>query len=379
MNKRWLGLSLQQKKAILFFFYVGITFLYFFLMAYSLSHPLQQAVNTITENSIIVITIYLFLFYAGYILFTLVPKYYEEYILCGESERRSQGVFAWLEHIVKQELVVFFPFLFIVQVVYFFLDDNADWWWLPAGILSIAVMSFCSGFIAKYVVPLLFPSRLSVAPDIKERLIKLAAGSNMKISGVGVMPQMRAMPDAAVIGIGPERKIILSETLLTYSAEEIEVAVAQEIARHYYGHLWKTILVQSAGLLAGFFLIGRIFEPVTRMFGFEFIFYIETLPVLLGLCLIAFILVAVFIGMMRRDMEKKEDEFVLRITELPEAFVSLLIRLEHYNYALESMATFFTGLDRLFSVSIRQRINVALDYAQSLRFSKLQRGDKKRI
>ena len=45
--------------------------------------------------------------------------------------------------------------------------------------------------------------------------------------------------NAALVGIGRTRRILLSDTLLeTHSDDEIEVILAHELAHHVHGDLW---------------------------------------------------------------------------------------------------------------------------------------------
>ncbi len=80
------------------------------------------------------------------------------------------------------------------------------------------------------------------------RLHALVGKAGLRMAGVHAWRDNRASePNAALIGAGPARRLLLSESLLeTFAAEDIDVVVAHELGHHACGHLWLRLRMMWA-------------------------------------------------------------------------------------------------------------------------------------
>src|SRR5438445_8732254 len=62
--------------------------------------------------------------------------------------------------------------------------------------------------------------------------------------------------NAALMGLGNTRRIVLGDTMLDrYTPDEIEVVLAHELGHHVYHDIWKMIVSQSVLTLGGLYLV----------------------------------------------------------------------------------------------------------------------------
>lgn len=345
-----------NKKSIFFILNAFSVIFFLFIMAFSFSRPLRNIVNLFTGSSIIAITLYFFLFYVLYFICVFPLKYYQ-----GQGYIKANNFIDWFKMIIKKEASVFFILFFIIQVIYFFLESDVASWWLPVSFLCI-IARYCAELGPKYLVPLFLPAVALDASEFKQRLIELVGRANIKVVNVFFLAQAKA--EAVIFGGNPTRKLILSEKIRDYAPEEIEIIVAREAAEHYYGHFRSKLIIEAVVIFFSLFLVNAAFRPAASYFGFEFLFDIETLPVLAGLFFIIFLLMFFIQNRYFRLMNEQTDIYVLRMTQSPDAFISLLIR-QQQNRDNQDIDYFFNQILNG-NISDARRMVLAQDYAQEL-------------
>src|SRR5438046_5149502 len=121
----------------------------------------------------------------------------------------------------------------VVGDVLLWLLAASPWWWAAAWLLGIAVSALL-GFLAPVVlVPLFYRFRPLSDPVLRTRFEALAPTAHVPIVGVF---ELRASAktrrsNAAVMGFGRTRRVVVTDTLLqAFTPEEIETVLAHELA-----------------------------------------------------------------------------------------------------------------------------------------------------
>ena len=128
-------------------------------------------------------------------------------------------------------------------------------WWMMAGVV------FAGGTIAvTHLVPMLVLSRIChvgplVRPGLRIRLENLPR--RVWAPAMGILEwrlgRDTPRPNAALVGIGPTRGVLLTDALLTdYSDDEIEVVLAHELGHHAHRDIWKTIVYEAVAATLAF-------------------------------------------------------------------------------------------------------------------------------
>jgi len=127
---------------------------------------------------------------------------------------------------------------------------------------------------------------------------------------------------------------VLGDTLVDkFSANEIETVLAHELGHHVHKDLPLGILVQSALTLIGFWLADLVMRWGIAASGYSGLTDPAALPLLM-IALSVFGLVTMPLGnLWSRWREVMADEYALKTTGQPQAFISAMTRLANQNLA----------------------------------------------
>ncbi len=118
-----------------------------------------------------------------------------------------------------------------------------------------------------------------------------------------------------------------------FNADEIETVMAHELGHHVHKDLTTGIIVQSVLILFGFWLVNIVMNWGVAFFGYSGLTDPATLPLLI-IALSIFGLVTMPLGnVWSRWREVKADEYALKMSGNPQAFISAMIRLANQNLA----------------------------------------------
>src|SRR5262249_57554404 len=147
--------------------------------------------------------------------------------------------------------------------------------------------------------------------------------------GVWVADQSRKSrtANAAVVGLGSTRRIVLFDTLIReFTPDEVEAVLAHELAHHVHRDVARGLLVQSAVTLATFWAANQMLDVGSRWLGLHSPADLGGLP-LFGLVLMALGLLALPLANgWSRHVERQADDFALRTAGGPEAFIGAMDR-----------------------------------------------------
>lgn len=171
------------------------------------------------------------------------------------SNQRLRG-WAWDQ--VKGFVLMFFFGQLLVQVVYMLIRLQPHWWWVTGWALFM-VLSVVLAQIAPVVLfPLFFRFHALEDEDLTKRLTHLSENAGARVRGVyeWMLSEKTRKANAAVMGLGRTRRIVISDTLLaTCNHDEIEAVLAHELGHHVYRHMLKGIAVQGAITFFGFWCL----------------------------------------------------------------------------------------------------------------------------
>ena len=211
------------------------------------------------------------------------------------------------------------------------------WWGVAAGMFLVLTV-LQTHLAPVLLLPLFYTMRPLQRPALRTRLEALARRAGAPVIGVHEwrLGAHNATANAALIGIGPTRRVLVSDTLLEdYSDDEIEVVIAHEFAHHVHHDIWQTIAYEALVALAAFWSADAVMTVVGARVGVHGIQDPTGLPVL------AFVAGGIATAsrpaanMLSRWHERRADRYALEVTGNREAFVSGLRRLGAQNLAEE--------------------------------------------
>jgi STE24 endopeptidase len=246
-----------------------------------------------------------------------------------------QPLGGWLADQLKAALIGGALGLAAVEIVYTLLALTSLWWFVAAAVFISAQIAMAA-LVPIWIVPLFY--RLTPLADsgLRDRLLALARRAGVAAIGVFVADQSRKSrtANAAVVGLGRTRRIILFDTLLAeFPPEEIESVLAHELGHHAHGDMRRGLLVNSVLTIVTMWLAALGLDLGVALLGLSGPADPAGLPwlalVVMALGLIQLPLANGF----SRWIERQADDFALATTGNARAFIGAMERLGGLNLA----------------------------------------------
>jgi STE24 endopeptidase len=220
-------------------------------------------------------------------------------------------------------------------------------WWAAAALVFGLFAVGLANLAPVLLLPLFYTVKPLASPALRTRLLSLAERAGARVADAyewGLGDKTRKA-NAALAGLGPTRRILVSDTMLAqYSEEEIEVVLAHELAHHVHGDIWKALAFEGALILGGFYGAAWVLRVAAAPLGLAGIEDVAGLPLLMligGACAIVMLPAA---HALSRAYERSADRFALELTRNPAAFISAMRRLGAQNLAEEHPSTIIRWL-----------------------------------
>ena len=300
-----------------------------------LSHDLAQAVARLTSAWWAQVAIVTVTLGVGHGILTFPLASIRGYVLPRRYGLLHQSALSWLGDRLKASALGGSLGLAGVAVIYGLLRLT-PWWWLIAAAVFFVGYVLMTFVVPVWVLPLFY--RLTPLPPgpLRERLLALADRAGVPVVGVWIADQSRKSrtANAAVIGLGRTRRILLFDTLLTeFRPEEIQSVLAHELGHHVHDDIRRGLIVQGLLTLVTFVIADVALGAGVTLWGFSGAADPAGVP-WLGLVLLVLGLVAMPIGnAFSRRIERQADDFALVTTADHEAFIGAMERLARLNLA----------------------------------------------
>ncbi|MFA6600669.1 MAG: M48 family metallopeptidase [Candidatus Omnitrophota bacterium] len=278
-----------------------------------------------------------FLFLSLFLMiFDLPFDFYSGFILEHRFGLSNQNLRAWIADFLKRSVLSFVFSLAMIAALYALIWHYPAQWWVIAW-AAYAVVGYVFGkLFPVLIVPLFY--KYSPVEDgfLRERIFALAKRYGMPVGNVYSLNLSRKTKkaNAAFMGIGRTKRVILSDTLLAnFTPEEIESVLAHELGHYKHRDIWRQL---GFGLVASFISFLCIFlciEPVARGLGYGGAGDLGAMPVLfLAGSLLGLVLTPLQSAFSRR-MERAADRFSLEAFAYPDIFISAMEKLGALNLA----------------------------------------------
>jgi STE24 endopeptidase len=187
-----------------------------------------------------------------------------------------------------------------------------DRWWILGGPIFVGLVALFA-----FVLPYLTPDLRAASPELRAeaRVFAERQGTDPIRVDVQRVREVTSAPNAAAMGLGPTKRIVLWDTLLDgrFEDDEVSVVLAHEVGHHARGHIWKSIAWYALFALPGAFLIARL----TRRRGG--MYRPEAVPLGLFVLVTLSFLALPFQNVITRHLERDADWQALEATSDPAA------------------------------------------------------------
>ncbi len=267
---------------------------------------------------------------------TLPAAFYRSYLLERRYGLSRESIRTWLTDHAKASALGLLLGIGGAEVVYLALQAWPRGWWLASAVAFAGAILVLTVLTPTVLLPMFYRFTPLDRESLRARLLELSKRAGVPALGVyewGMGAKTRRA-NAALVGSGGTRRILVSDTLLAeYSDDEIEVVLAHELGHHVHHDIPKAMAVEFVLLLAGFgaaaFALARAWQPL----GLAAPADVAGLPLLLlaGGC--AGLAATPAVNALSRLNERRADRYALRLTGQRDAFISALRRLGTQNLA----------------------------------------------
>jgi len=306
------------------------------MIAFPISSQFAHWAQSVSSNDTISLVVYFLLFSLFMLCFDFPFTFYSGYILEHRYGLSNQTRGAWLGDFIKKSLLSFFFMGTLLVGLYTLIWKFPTQWWLLAW-AGYALISYAIGKIFPvFIVPLFYKYGPVEDESLKSRIYRLAERYGLPVKQIYSinLSKTTKKANAAFMGIGKTKRVVLSDTLLSnFSGNEIEAVVAHELGHFKHGDIWKNL---AFGLVSSFLVFGcaaQGLEPLARKFGYSGVGDVAALPVLLIIFFAASLFLMPIQNAFSRSMERAADRFSLKAYPQPEVFIACMTKLAEVNLA----------------------------------------------
>lgn len=271
-------------------------------------------------------------------LITLPLSYYRGFRLPHRFDQSTQTMKGWISDQLKGLLLSLLLGIPLLTGLFYLLRHFPHTWWIWTGAAFTLVTTVLATIAPVLILPLFFkPEPLGDEyADLRDRLMELAESANTEVRGVYKLDMSRRTKsaNAALMGLGGTRRILLGDTLLEeFEPAEIETILAHEMGHHVHGDIPRGILVQGGMTLLGFFLVHQLLRLIVPKMGFTGFSDPAILPLLSLIFSLGGLALMPLSNAYSRWRERRADTFALDLTQKAGAFADAMTRLANQNLA----------------------------------------------
>ena len=271
----------------------------------------------------------------GYALLGLPFTWLSSWVLPRRYGLLHQRLSGWLGDRAKGAALGAVIGLTGVEVIYALLRATPWWWLATAGIVFVFSIAM-TAVVPTWILPLFF--RLTPLADatLRARLLALAERAGVHAIGVWIADQSRKSrtANAAVVGLGRTRRIVLYDTLASaFRVEEVEAVLAHELGHHVHGDMLRGLVVQGVIGIVTFWVADHTLRAGVGRLGFAGVADPAGLPWLMLVLAMLGLAVTPVVNAFSRYIERQADDFALALTRNPDGFIGAMERLAMLNLA----------------------------------------------
>ncbi|MBN2477292.1 MAG: M48 family metallopeptidase [Pirellulales bacterium] len=274
----------------------------------------------------------------GHACVSLPLSFYSGYVLEHRFGLSKLTVVGWLWRYAKRNLLALAFGVVIFVGLYGLIWTTGPVWWLAAAAAFFGVSVLLGQLAPVLILPLFYKIEKLDAPELAERISRLAEGTGLSIEGVYRMglSDETVKANAMLAGLGRTRRVLMGDTLLgQFLPDEIEVIFAHEIGHHVFHHIHKMI---AAGIVysgVGFWICDRLLRlSAASLAGWDgdyAVLPVVTLPLIMLILAVFAMVLEPLQNVVSRRYERQCDRYALDRTGLKGAYVSAFRKLARLN------------------------------------------------
>lgn len=319
---------IKYKLALIDIFYT--LFLLMLLQISGLGLPLLHTLTLVSNNQFVLVALYSVTIFLLYSALSFPLSFYRSFVVEHRFNLSNQKFHSWFLDYIKLSALGLAVFIILIESFFFFIFAYpSSWWWMSA-LFWIFLSVVIARIFPVIVIPLFYKYKRIENEDLRSRIIGLAKKMHVHILDVFEIDfsKKSLKVNAAFVGVGSSRRVLLTDTLLggKFLPEEIELILAHEFAHYRFKHLIKMVMINSCVILLFFYIFFQI-DSNLRLDIKD----IVNLGTWIFLFMLFQILLAPFMNLISRIMERNADIEAIKIGKKRESFISMITKIGEQN------------------------------------------------
>ncbi len=240
----------------------------------------------------------------------------------------------FITDIIKSIIISIILGVPILSLLLWIIEADPNWWWKFA-LVIIVFEIFISWLYPMFIAPLFNKFYPLEDEELRNKILSLLEKAKFKISNIFVMDASRRTKkvNAYLTGIGNSRRVVLFDTILSYTHDEILAVLAHELGHHVKKHIPKILTLSILFYIAYIYFVFLIYKSplISQTFNVEKNFSLMVYSFIFISSIAYFI--NPIINAFSRKFEYSADKFSKELLGTEEPLISSLKRLVKENLA----------------------------------------------
>lgn len=329
--KRYSAIKFRLLIADIFLTVISLLVFYLFL-----SSPVKEMVTDPGRPFFIECFLFSGVFLAFMYLVSLPLHIFSSFVVEKKFELSERTFISWCTDELKGIALSFVLYMVCLEVFYALLRNFPETWWAIGAVLWIVFSILMARFLPVILLPVFYKYIPVSDESLQERIKDCAKASGVTLKDVSQIDfsKKTKKANAALIGLGKTRRVVLADTLVDeFPNSEVIAVVAHEFGHLKHRHIWQLLLSSGIVTFLGFYLLSLAADKIAVVTGAGTISDITLLPVLILLLAVFSMAILPMQNLFSRILERQADRFALEVTGDKESFIGAMRRLASMNMA----------------------------------------------
>ncbi len=294
----------------------------------------------VSRKRVLTIAIYFAIFSIVTYVIDLPRAYYEEFVREHAYGLSNQTFSKWLGDSLKSLAVGTVMGALFLWVPYLLIRRSPQRWWLYTAMAAVPFLCLTMLIAPVWIDPLFNTFGPMKNKALETRILQLADRAGIeggRVYEVDKSTDTKTL-NAYVAGVGGTKRIVLWDTIIARLDEpQLLFVMGHEMGHYVLNHIWKLLAVISVLIAVLLYAVhrtaGAVIARQHARFGFTELSDVASLPLIMLLFSLAFLVASPMALGINRHFEHEADRFGLEITRTNRAAALSFVRLQEDNLA----------------------------------------------
>ena len=293
-----------------------------------------------SRKRVLTIAIYFAIFSIVTYVIDLPRAYYEEFVREHAYGLSNQTFSKWLGDSLKSLAVGTVMGALFLWVPYLLIRKSPQRWWLYTAMAAVPFLCLTMLIAPVWIDPLFNTFGPMKNKALETKILQLADRAGIeggRVYEVDKSTDTKTL-NAYVAGVGGTKRIVLWDTIIARLDEpQLLFVMGHEMGHYVLNHIWKLLGVISVLIAVLLYAVhrtaGAVIARQHARFGFTELSDVASLPLIMLLFSLAFLVASPMALGINRHFEHEADRFGLEITRTNRAAALSFVRLQEDNLA----------------------------------------------